>query len=135
MSCCVASAWVALLSIAKMNCLMMMLGLQCCLLRRDVCTACFWADVCGLTFGSVGERGSFGRYLRELPAPSVAMGRCLVALLVLGWHWCPLQKSCFMKVLGLQCCLLTVYKGSTHHLLLDRSAVSQGTVALHHASA
>ena len=31
--------------------------------------------------------------------------------------------------------LLTAYKGSTHHLLLDRSAVSQGTVALHHASA
>ena len=85
MSCCIASAWVALLSIAKRNCLMMMLGLQCCLLCRDVCAACFWADVCGLTFGSVGERGSFGRYLRELPGPSVAMGRCLVALLVLGW--------------------------------------------------
>ena len=24
---------------------------------------------CGLTFGSVGERGSFGGYLREPPAP------------------------------------------------------------------
>ena len=91
MSGCMASAWMALLSIAKMNCLMMMLGLQCCLLCRDVCAACFWADVCGLTFGSVGERGSFGRYLRELPAPLVAMGQCLVALLVLGWHCCPLQ--------------------------------------------
>ena len=48
---------------------------------------------CGLTFGSVGERGSFGRYLRKPPAPWVAMGRCLVALLVLGWHCCPWQKS------------------------------------------
>ena len=47
---------------------------------------------CGLTFGSVGERGSFGGYLREPPAPLVAMGRCLVALLVLGWHCCLLQK-------------------------------------------
>ena len=77
----------------KMNCLMMMLGLRCCLLCRDVCAACFWADVCGLTFGSVGERGSFGRYLRELPGPLVAMGRCLVALLVHGSHCCLLQKG------------------------------------------
>ena len=95
MSCCIASAWVALLSIAKISCFMKVLGLHCCLLY---CTQTYVLHAsgrtsCGSTFGSVGERGSFGPYLRKPPAPWVAMGRCLVALLVLGWHCCPLQKS------------------------------------------
>ena len=62
---------------------------------------------CGLTFGSVGERGSFGGYLASLRPLWWPWADVLVALLVLGLALLSIAKmNCFLMMLGLQCCLL-----------------------------
>ena len=73
---------------------------------------------CGLTFGSVGERGSFGRYLRKPPAPWAGMGQmscCIasawVALLSLGHRSCCIA-SAWVALLSIgqrSCCIATAW--------------------------